>query len=135
LKVVIDTNVLISGIFWKGPPAEILKAWQSNRFNICLTLDIISEYIRVSQDISKNYPQVDIDQIIDLIIIRSEVCKPYIFEEQICEDPNDDMFIACAIVNKPSSIITGDKKLLKLNGFSEIEIIRPADFIKKHKFP
>jgi len=38
--VVVDTNVLISGIFWSGPPNEILKAWQKHSFELALTAEI-----------------------------------------------------------------------------------------------
>jgi predicted nucleic acid-binding protein len=47
IKAILDTNVLISGIFWKGVPFEILKAWQKHRFRLVISLPILYEYHRV----------------------------------------------------------------------------------------
>jgi uncharacterized protein len=49
VKVVLDTNVLISGIFFSGPPSEILKAWRRGEVQFALSPDIIDEYIRVAK--------------------------------------------------------------------------------------
>ena len=38
IEAILDTNVLISGVFWKGPPFEILKAWQEQRFRLAVSL-------------------------------------------------------------------------------------------------
>ncbi len=46
-KIVLDTNVLMSGIFWSGPPAKILDAWQERKIDIILSPEILDEYIRI----------------------------------------------------------------------------------------
>jgi AbrB family looped-hinge helix DNA binding protein len=45
IKAILDTNVVISGIFWKGPPFEILMAWQRQRFHLALSVPILDEYL------------------------------------------------------------------------------------------
>ena len=50
--VVLDTNVLISGIFFSGPPALILEAWFEGRFEVYATPKIIEEYVRVLEEMS-----------------------------------------------------------------------------------
>ena len=45
--VVIDTNILISGIFWKGKPYKILELWMKNEFDLIITQEILTEYIEV----------------------------------------------------------------------------------------
>jgi uncharacterized protein len=47
IKAILDTNVFISGVFWKGPPFEILKAWQEQRFRLAISPPILDEYRRV----------------------------------------------------------------------------------------
>jgi predicted nucleic acid-binding protein len=47
MKAVIDTNVFVSGIFWKGPPYRILKAWQNGEFTLVVSPPIIQEYIQI----------------------------------------------------------------------------------------
>lgn len=44
MRVVLDTNVLVSGIFFTGPPYEILSAWQDGRVRLVVTLEIVREY-------------------------------------------------------------------------------------------
>ena len=55
MYVVLDTNVLISGIFWTGPPSDILHAWQSNHFELALSSEIFDEYKRVADILAKKY--------------------------------------------------------------------------------
>ncbi len=55
IKAILDTNVIISGIFWKGAPFEILKAWQEHRFRLAITLPILNEYRRVLDETFQSF--------------------------------------------------------------------------------
>lgn len=55
-KAILDTNVLISGVFWKGPPFEILKTWQEQRFRLAISPPILDEYRRVLDEMMKKRP-------------------------------------------------------------------------------
>jgi len=70
MKVVIDTNVFISGIFFSGPPSRILEAWKNRRFEIVLSRQIISEYQRVAEELSSKFPAIDIMPIIEMLTIH-----------------------------------------------------------------
>jgi len=59
MKVVLDTNVLVSGIFFSGPPAEILRAWSQGKFKLVLSPEIIDEYTRVSAELADKFPDID----------------------------------------------------------------------------
>ena len=54
MKVVLDTNVLMSGIFWKGQPGKILEHWVDNLFSLVISQEIFAEYKRVSAILLKN---------------------------------------------------------------------------------
>lgn len=54
MKIVLDTNVLISGIFFTGPPYQILKAWRDRKFQIILSAEILFEYRRVAEELSRD---------------------------------------------------------------------------------
>ena len=56
MKVVLDTNVFMSGIFWSGPPSDILSVWQEKQFILVLTTDIWDEYIHVAGILNKKIP-------------------------------------------------------------------------------
>jgi predicted nucleic acid-binding protein len=55
MKVVLDTNVLVSGIFFSGPPAEILRAWSQGKFKLVLSPQILDEYTRVSAELAGKF--------------------------------------------------------------------------------
>jgi putative PIN family toxin of toxin-antitoxin system len=131
VRIVLDTNVLISGIFFRGPPHKILKAWKSKKIQIVISPEIYSEYIRVADIISNKYPSIDISRILNLITVHSEIIQPSILPEKVCQDPDDDKFIACALSGQVEFIVSGDKDLLKQSGYKGIGIIIPKEFCDK----
>ena len=58
LKVVMDTNVFVSGAFFSGPPCQILKVWQGGDFELVVSQDILNEYRRVGRFWQKNAPRL-----------------------------------------------------------------------------
>ncbi len=129
MRVVLDTNVLVSGIFFTGPPNKILRAWHKKRISLILSTDILDEYHRVGRILSKKYSKVDITPVLQLITTKTKLIHAPQFTEQICEDPDDDKFLECAIATNTKLIISGDKKLLAVSGYSGIEVISPRKFI------
>jgi len=57
VRVVVDTNVLMSGIFFGGVPSRILEAWASGRVELVLSPDILEEYRRVGDELASRYPE------------------------------------------------------------------------------
>ena len=53
MKIVLDTNVLVSGIFFSGPPYEILKAWRDGRIGLVISTEILTEYQRVADELAQ----------------------------------------------------------------------------------
>lgn len=129
MKVILDTNVFMSGIFWSGPPSTILKAWQEKKIDLILSKDILSEYVRVSDTLSKKFPDLDLEEIFELVITHSTIYDAPTIPHAISRDKDDDKFIACALAANVKIIISGDTDLLEINGFNGIEIITPRKFI------
>lgn len=132
MRVVIDTNVFISGIFWTGPPHQILMAWQQNQFKLAVTPAILEEYKRVSDIIGKKYPNIDLNFIIEWVTQHAELFAAINLSKPIFRDPDDDKFIACAIAADTKYIVTGDEDLLVLNETMDLEIIKPNTFVLKY---
>src|SRR5437764_11029594 len=108
MKIIIDTNVFMSGIFWSGPPAKIFDAWQSEKIDLVLSTDILGEYIRVGNILSKKYKGVELDEIIEILVQKSTIYNVAPLSTPVSRDPDDDMFIACAISAKIKIIVSGD---------------------------
>jgi predicted nucleic acid-binding protein len=58
VKAVIDTNVLVSGIFWGGKPGIVLEHWRSGNLTMLATVDILEEYLRVIAKVGKHDPEL-----------------------------------------------------------------------------
>ena len=81
--------------------------------------------------VSKKFSSIDIDPIIELLTIYGEIVDTEGISGSICEDPNDNMFIECAIASNSKVIISGDKHLLKLSSYQEISVVKPRDFVEE----
>jgi putative PIN family toxin of toxin-antitoxin system len=132
VKIVLDTNVFISGIFFSGPPSQILQAWKNKKLRIILSQDIIDEYHRVVESLSSKYPTIDIFQIIELVTVHGQFVDTAGLDITICEDPDDNKFIECAIAGDTKIIVSGDKHLLKITGYQGIAVFRPREFVDRY---
>jgi len=92
VKIILDTNVFISGIFFSGPPHQILKAWRDKKIQIVISPEILDEYQRVGESLTTKYPKIEIHPFIELLIARAELISSKYFHAYICEDPDDDKF-------------------------------------------
>ena len=129
MRVILDTNVFMSGIFWAGPPARILEAWQKNKFKLILSSEILDEYVRVGQVLSKKYKGIDVSPFIDLAVMDGELYESANLAEPVSRDPDDDKFIACALGADCKLIVSGDKDLLDIKACFGISIIKPSEFV------
>jgi uncharacterized protein len=134
IRVVLDTNVLMSGIFWSGPPSRILHAWHEKKLKFVISLEILEEYKRVNEALSRKYPAINVAAIIDLITIGSELCAANKLDIPISRDPDDDKFISVCLSSNCKIIVSGDQDLLEISGYHGIDVMKPAAFVKKY-FP
>lgn len=127
MNVILDTNVLVSGLFFTGRPYRILKGWQSGQFILFATSEILDEYERVIKELSHKKPSFDADRAITYIRKNVRLVRPTHLSEQICDDPDDDKFISCALTIK-AIIVSGDKALLRCAGYKHLTVLTPALF-------
>jgi len=132
VRIILDTNVLISGVFFAGPPSLILQAWRDGKVRLIVSPEILEEYQRVGEEMSGGFPSIDIQPILDLLTISAEVISSPFLSEPVCKDPDDDKFLACAISSKCKLVISGDKQLLAVSGFKGIKVIKPRKFIDEY---
>ena len=132
MKVILDTNVFISGVFFTGPPHQILSAWRDGVIKLVISQDILSEYRWVGEEFADEFPSIDLRPILDLVTIEAELYVSKDLPEPLCSDPDDDKFVACAMASGSRIIVSGDKHLLKVSGYHDIEILKPREFINKH---
>ncbi len=132
MKIVIDTNVVISAIFFKGKPYELLNMVINHAKSIdgFASPKIISEYIEIFQRmIEKKGKQIPNNNPLDhfinsLSVIEDTNCI------QVSRDPDDDIFIECAFNCDAIYIISGNNDLLDLKEYKGIKIVKVDDFLK-----
>ena len=129
MRIVLDTNVLMAGIFWSGPPFEILEQWKKGLIKLVVSPEIIEEYTRVGEELSQDHPGVDVSPILDLIVTTSEICLPSPLPQPACRDTSDDKFIACALSAKADYIVSGDKDLVTMVNYGGIRVVKPKEFL------
>ena len=132
MKIVLDTSVFISGVFFSGPPYRILEAWKSKRVKLVISPSVLEEYRRVATELAKQFASIDISSILDLVAINAEMVPDTTLPGPVCTDPDDDKFLACAIAAKAKVICSGDKALLKTSGYKNVQVRTPSDFLKNH---
>jgi len=134
VKVVLDTNVLLSGLmFPEGTPGRIVAAWGEARFEVALSLDQLAEISRVLE-----YPKIRRklgwdDQQIELFIkqlyIRAEVVELGPLSVEVPRDPSDTPILATLAASNADILVTGEGDLLALRDNYPIET--PAEFIRR----
>jgi len=132
MKVVLDTNVLMSGIFFGGPPGRILQAWRSRKLQLAVSVDVLEEYLNVADRLAARYTNVDYQGILGLIVEHAELIQASGLKESVCEDPDDDKFLACAIAANAEIVVSGDKALLKASGYHGIQVRTPREFMLEY---
>ena len=127
--VVIDTNVLISSIFWNhGNPYKIVNLAIEQTIHNFTSPDMLYELARVLRE-NFRQPESILKNQVRLVANYSKVIQPKIRLKVVKDDPKDDIILECALSCNAQYIITGDKHLLALREFKGIKILAPKEFL------
>ena len=132
VKVVVDTNVLVSALLFGGKPGKLMPLWQRGTIRPLASKEIIDEYLRVLTYPKFKLSEEDINFLLyHEILPYFEVIDVHPGPRIIRKDPADDKFIRCALAGKAKFIISGDHHLLTLKSCQKIKILSPSDFLLK----
>jgi putative PIN family toxin of toxin-antitoxin system len=131
MRVVLDTNVLISAIFFSGPPATVLEARVDDRFELVVSADILKEYRAVARRIGVKHRGIDIEPVLDRIAMHALLVVPAAIPNDAWSDPDDLKFLGCAIASAATVVISGDRALLRASGFEGVEVLTPRQFLDR----
>ena len=132
MRVVLDTNVLVSGVFFGGVPGRILEAWKAGAITLVVSPAIIDEYHRVGRLLAERYEGAELDPFLSLLAVHAEVVDAPDLPEPVCEDPEDDKFLSCALAGAAPVVVSGDKHLRRVSGWKGIEVVAPRAFVGQH---
>ena len=128
MKIVLDTNIFISGIFWRGSSNKVILNWKEGKFTLIASLGTISEITKVLKDFKIRLPDEMIRDWIGLIVRNSIIVEPKEKISIVKDDPKDNIFIETAVAGNADYIITQDNHLLKLKEFRRVKVITPEEF-------
>jgi putative PIN family toxin of toxin-antitoxin system len=133
LAIVLDTNVWISGIFFRrGVPARILAAWRDDRFEIVVTPDTLAELetkLRQKTIQFRADPTLA-DEWLDYIRTYARQVPPAGVAAGVCRDPKDDQFLDAAVSGGARYIVSGDKDLQALDIYQQVKVLPPREFVE-----
>lgn len=133
MRAVLDTNVVISAIFFGGMPLKIVRAAFAKKVELVASRAVLREYREVAERLHVQFPSVNYRRPLSILESKLVIVRPVALGETVCRDPDDDAIIACALGGKAKVICSGDDDLLALNGFRGLEIMQPSDFCQRMK--
>jgi putative PIN family toxin of toxin-antitoxin system len=134
VRVVVDTNVIMSGIFFGGVPGRLLDAWATGRVELVLSPAILDEYRRVGAELAARYPErgLALTPVLTLIAMNATLVDAGPLIERVSADPDDDKFLAAAIAADVDIVVSGDQDLLDVSGWRNVKVLTPRKFADRH---
>jgi uncharacterized protein len=131
VRAVIDTNVLIAGILWRGPPHALLQHVRAGTVSLVSSPALLAEladvFGRAKFDAILTRTNTSRERSLAEVRRLAEVIEPPPLPQPVCRDPDDDAVLALAIAAKVELIVSGDNDLLSLRSFQGIPIMAPAE--------
>ena len=131
-RLVLDTNVVISGLLFGGPPGRLLERLWAGRFRLVLSAAILSEYSRALA-----YPRFglrpgEVRKLVDGLLRPFSSLTAVEAGPPVCRDPGDDMFPYCAVAAQADAIVTGDRDIRAVGpAFQGIPILTVSDVLQQ----
>lgn len=133
MRVVLDTNVIVSALLWGGPPRAILRAARDGRVELVTCpafLDELQDVLsrpKFAERLSR--ANVNTAELVHGFGALASIVAPATIEPVVAADPDDDVVLACAVAADAGWICSGDRHLLDLGIYGEIAIVSAAEFL------
>ena len=130
MRIVIDTNVIASAVFFGGRPGELLDLLLRHHIEAVATDSIIAEYQSTIDYLLNRYGGGHIRLSLMPVVAAMEII-PQTECIHVCRNPDDDKFISCAVDGGCIYIVSGDKDFLSVRQFDDVEILTVAQFLER----
>jgi putative PIN family toxin of toxin-antitoxin system len=131
MRIVVDTNIVASAIFFGGLPRKLIDLLLDDVITAVVSNTIFAEYKGTIDRLSKKYPERPISIPLGTLMSHFEFIEP-VSQLKICRDPDDDKFISCANDGDCLFIVSGDNDLLVLQEYADIQIMTVRDFLERY---
>ena len=135
MRVVADTNMVVSGLLWQGLPRQILDAAHNNAITLFSSISLLAELEEVLQreKFASRLALAGIEprELVLGYAALSTLVEPESIEPVVLADPDDDIVLACAVAAQADAVVSGDGHLLELNSYREIPILDAAGLLAR----
>jgi uncharacterized protein len=131
IRVVLDTNVILSAVLFAGSLSSLHKLWKESKIQPVFSRETFLELQR-----ALHYPKFALSHYEIQMILEQEILPNFAVIEdsvpigRVCKDPEDDKFLSCAVSASADFLVTGDKDLLAIRKYKTVRIITPSTFLK-----
>lgn len=129
INILPDTNIIISSVFWRGNPYEIVRRGILGEYRLVISAEILDEVVGKLRN-KFQFPEESIQELIDILMTYCHVVEPT-SKFDVVRDEKDNKIIECAFDGKASCIVTGDPDLLVLKEFRGIKIVTAKEFLEE----
>jgi hypothetical protein len=130
IPVVLDTNVLVSGLLFGGAPGRLVDLWKAERIRPVMSSEMVSEFLLVLAYPKFQLTEEDIHYLLYVEVLPYvKLAKVRSGPVVIASDPSDDMFLRSVAATGAKYIISGDRHLLQLKSYKRIPIPSPTEFL------
>ncbi|TAN54042.1 MAG: putative toxin-antitoxin system toxin component, PIN family [Betaproteobacteria bacterium] len=137
MRIVVDTNVVISGLLWTGPPQQLINLARARKIDLYSSLLLIAELAETigrEQFASRiRAAGLSAAQLIEDYASLARVVIPAEIRPAVLDDPDDDQVLACALASQSDLIVSGDKGLRRLKVYHGMPIVSTADALARLK--
>ena len=130
MRIVIDTNVMASAVFFGGQPYRLLHYILEGQVDVVASEEIVDEYEEIFLRLKHKYPSIRTRIPLNDILARFEIIR-VTSDIHVSRDPDDDKFISCAVDGKCLYIVSGDSDLLSIGNYGNVEILTVVDFLNR----
>ena len=131
MRIVVDTNVIVSALVFGGVPRQVLELADAGQCELFYSTAIQDEVRRVLAD-KFGWDTAALRKVLPVLWDMGEIVVPRIAVHAIPDDRDDDRILECALAAKAAFVISGDRHLLRLGRYKSIVIVSPRQFIERH---
>lgn len=129
IRVLPDTNIIISSIFWGGNPFEVMQKGLLGQYQLVLSVEILDEVVDKLRN-KFQFPEENIQELVDVLLTHCHIVG-VVSKFDVVRDKKDNKIIECAFDGDVDYIVTGDLDLLVLKEFKGIKIVNAKEFLKE----
>jgi len=136
VRIVIDTNIWVSGLLWRGLPWQLLRLAEQGAFDVCMAPAMLTELAEVLayEHLQPRLAELRLNPA-ELVAYAMNLATVFeVMAESapiVTADPDDDVVIRCAVIARADYIVSGDRHLLNLGEYASIPILTVHDFLDR----